>query len=454
MTLPLRLVGDDVEAVLPDGSRRPYVSLDSAASTSALPAVAEAVAAFLPWYSSVHRGAGAKSRYCTERYESARDLVLDFVGADPATHVAVFPRNTTEALNLVAFRLGLTRADVVLTTVAEHHSNLLPWRRHARVRYVDVDDDGTFPVEAVLAGLDEHPRPRVLAMTGASNVTGWLPAVARIAAAARDRGVLVVLDAAQLAPHRQVRMAELGVDVLAFSGHKLYAPFGTGALVAPRCLLAEGEPLLLGGGTVDVVGLDDVLWTDGPDREEAGSPNVVGVVALAAAVQELQRIGWRAIAAHEANVRARLDQQLASVPGLVRLGPAAGDRLPVGAFTLGDTHHALLAARLAHEHGIAVRSGCFCAHPLVTRLLRLTPDQVALHRDDAGVGEKRRLPGAVRASAGLASTLADIDALGAALRAIAATPELAAAYSQGVDGQFRALAATGAPPRCPSIVAI
>ena len=436
MTLPARLVGDDFDVRLTDGSCRPYVGLDSAASTSALPAVAEAVANFLPLYSSVHRGAGARSRYCTDRYERARELVLDFVGADPRTHLALFPRNTTEALNLAAFRLGLTPSDVVLTTVAEHHSNLLPWRRHAQVRYVDLAGDGTFPVEAVLAGLDESPRPRVLAFTGASNVTGWIPPVARIAAAARERGVLVVLDAAQLAPHRQIRMAELGVDVLAFSGHKMYAPFGAGALVAPRCLFAAGEPMLVGGGTVDVVGLDEVFWTDGPDREEAGSPNVVGVVALTAAVQELQRLGWAAIEAHEADLRARLDQQLADVPGLLRLGPVGGDRLPVATFRLGQSHHALVAARLAQEHGIGVRSGCFCAHPLVTRLLRLVPEQVALHRDDVRAGDKSRLPGAVRASASLGSTPAAIDALGAALRTIAASPEQAAAYRQDADGEF------------------
>ena len=483
--LPVRLVGDDVTMTTPDGSSRRPIGLDTAASTSALPAVAEAVAQFLPWYSSVHRGAGAKSRYSTARYEEARQVMLDFVGADPGTHLAVFPRNTTEALNIIAFRLRLTPADVVLTTLAEHHANLLPWRRHARLRYIEVDEEGTFAVESVLAGLDQSPRPKVLALTGASNVTGWIPPLKRTVAAARERGVLVVLDAAQLAPHRPIRMQELGVDVLAFSGHKLYAPFGAGALVAPRRLLAEGEPLLVGGGAVDVVGLEAVLWADGPDREEAGSPNVIGVIALTAALHELQRIGWDAITAHDQALSARLDQQLGTVPHLTRLGspratrapgtpgasgareaalPVGEDRLPVAAFTLEGTHHALVAARLASEHGIAVRSGCFCAHPLLTRLLRLTPQHVAAYQDDARTGRKDRRPGAVRASAGLGTTLEDIDALGGALRALAVTPERAADYEQDADGEFtpapgplaaRALpqprrhagSPTGAPPR-------
>ncbi|WRL61793.1 aminotransferase class V-fold PLP-dependent enzyme [Blastococcus brunescens] len=224
------------------------MDLDAAATTSASEAVVRAVQDFLPWYSSVHRGAGAKSQFSSARYEEARETLVRFVGADPATHVALFPRNTTEGLNLIAFRLGLTRDDVVVTTAIEHHANLLPWRRNARVRVVDVDRSGTFDVAAVVAALDERPTPRVLAVSGASNVTGWLPDLAALAAAARERGVLVVVDGAQLVPHRQVDMAALGIDVLAWSGHKMFAPFGAGGLVVARRLLAHGEPFLVGAG--------------------------------------------------------------------------------------------------------------------------------------------------------------------------------------------------------------
>ena len=161
-------------------------------------------------------------------------------------------------------------------------------------------------------------------MSGGSNVTGWLPDLRAIAAAARQRGVLVVVDGAQLVPHRPVDITALGIDVIAFSGHKMYAPFGAGALIAPRALLAEGEPFLVGGGAVGAVSFDDVIWADGPDRDDAGSPNVLGVVALTAAADELRTDGWSSVLAHEEHLLRALDSELASVPGLHRLGPVTG----------------------------------------------------------------------------------------------------------------------------------
>ena len=415
---PSRLVGGDLHIAVAGGAPRRYVDLDSAATTSASGTVLSTVQAFLPWYSSVHRGAGAKSQHSSARYEEAREAVVRFVGADPATHVALFPRNTTEALNLLAFRLELGRDDVVVTTAVEHHANLLPWRRHARLRVVEVGREGTFDVADVEAALDEHPTPRVLALTGASNVSGWLPDLRGIAAAARERGVLVVVDGAQLVPHRPVDMVATGIDVLAFSGHKMHAPFGAGALVVPRRLLADGEPFLVGGGTVKAVSFDEVIWAETPDRDDAGSPNVVGVVALAAAAEELSR-GWAERRDDEDALVRALDRQLATVPRLRRLGPVSGDRLPVAAFVLEGMPHTVVAARLAEEYCIGVRSGCFCAHPYLTRLFGLTDDEVRQFHEDARADRLDRLPGAVRVSCNQATALADIGALAQALRTIA-----------------------------------
>ncbi len=433
----LDVIGDRTLVPVHGGRTRPYVNLDCAASTPPSVRVAAAVEEFLPWYSSIHRGAGAKSRYSSERYEQARDTMLRFVGADPATHAVLFPRNTTEAMNLLAFRLDLDRDDVVVTTVAEHHSNLLPWRRHAQVRYVDVADDGTFTVEQVVAVLDQQPAPRVLAITGASNVTGWLPPIAAIASAARARGVLVVVDAAQLAPHRPISMTEMGIDVLALSGHKMHAPYGAGALVGPQAVFRTGEPMLVGGGAVTSVGLDEVLWAAGPDRDEAGSPNVIGVVALDAAVRELSQRGWAGTLRHERQLLDELDRQLAGVPGLVRYGPLGGaDRLPVAAFNLEGVPHALVASRLSHEFGIGVRSGCFCAHPYLERLLGLDEEQTQQYRDQVRQGQHRLLPGAVRASTGPGTPLEHLAELGHALRHIAATPERARGYDLTDSGEY------------------
>ncbi len=441
MEIPLsftagQYVGDDLWVSVLDGRPRQYVDLDTAATSSASVVVARAVQDFLPWYASVHRGAGIRSQLTSARYEEAREIITRFVGGDPATHVALFPRNTTEALNLLAFRLGLTRDDVVVTTAVEHHANLLPWQRYAQLRVVDVDRQGTFDVTAVEAALDQHPRPRVLAVSGGSNVTGWLPDLRAIAAAARQRGVLTVVDGAQLVPHRPVDISALGIDVIAFSGHKMYAPFGAGALVAPRALLAGGEPFLVGGGAVGAVSFDDVIWADGPDRDDAGSPNVIGVVALTAAADELRSDGWSSVRSHEDHLVRALDSELRSVPGLRRLGPVTGDRLPVAAFNLEGVPHGLLAARLANEYAIGTRSGCFCAHPYMGRLLGLTDAEVAQFHADVRAGNRHRLPGAVRVSANRQTYLTDIPLLGQALREIAATPEGAERYELDARGDF------------------
>src|SRR5581483_9696928 len=298
---PVRLTGDDVAVPCIDGTERRYVSLDAAASTSAFAAVATRVAEFLPRYSSVHRGAGWKSQLATAEYEEARAAALRFAGREGSDDVAILCRNTTEAINHLAYRLRFAPDDVVVTTVVEHHANLLPWARVARRRHVECDGHGRFDVDDVVARLDERPRPRLLAVTGASNVTGWLPPVEEIVAAAHERDIPVLVDAAQLAPHRPLPR---DADYLAWSGHKMYAPFGTGVLVGPRSSFTSGDPFLAGGGAVDLVDLDEVVWTDPPDREEAGSPNVVGAVALHAAIDEFDRIGWDTIVAHDRAVAA------------------------------------------------------------------------------------------------------------------------------------------------------
>ena len=413
----ISLVGSGLLVPCLDGVDRPAVELDQAASTQAHPEAAARVAEFLPWYSSVHRGAGFRSRRATAAYESARRTVLAFAGRDPdGPDVAIFCRNTTEALNHLAYRLRLSPDDVVVTTVVEHHANLLPWGRVATRRYVECSEAGTFTVQSVCDALDaDWSPPALLAVTAASNVTGWLPPIDEIIGAAHQRGVPVVVDAAQLAPHRPL---PADADFLAFSGHKLYAPYGSGALIGPRSLFETGDPFLAGGGAVDLVGLDEVVWNAPPDREEAGSPNVIGAVALQAAIEAIGGIGWEAIAEHEGALARRLTQGLGGIEGVRLLGPLGSppaqepaQTLPVAAFTVEGIHHALVAARLSAEYGIAVRHGCFCAHPYVVRLLGLSDQVVADYRDDVLRGDHLRIPGAVRASAGLGTSGQDVDSL-------------------------------------------
>jgi selenocysteine lyase/cysteine desulfurase len=412
------LIGDGQLVPCVDGSERPYIGLDGAASTGALPSVAARVNDFLPWYSSVHRGAGYKSRLSTASYEAARQAALRFAGRDGGSDVAIICRNTTEAINHLAYRLRLGPGEVVVTTVVEHHANLLPWGRVAQRRYVECAGDGTFTVEDVLEALDRAPTPRLLAVTGASNVTGWLPPIDAIIEASHRRRVPVLVDAAQLAPHRPLPAT---ADFLAWSGHKMYAPFGAGILIGPRGAFEYGDPFLAGGGAVDLVDLQEVQWTEPPEREEAGSPNVIGAVALHAAIDALGDIGWPAIIDHELPLAHRLRTGLAAIPGVRLLGPPVEEpTLGVAAFEVDGVHHALVAARLSAEWGIGVRHGCFCAHPYLMRLLGLSEAAIARYRSDVQRGDRRQIPGAVRASAGLSSSASDIDALLAAVAEIAA----------------------------------
>ena len=335
--------------------------------------------------------------------------------------VAIICRNTTEAINHLAYRLRLEPDDVVVTTVAEHHANLLPWARLCDRRFVECGADGTFGVDDVVACSTRAPRPRLLAITGATNVTGWLPPIDEIVDAAHARGVPVLVDAAQLAPHRPLPAA---ADFLAWSGHKMYAPFGAGVLIGPRATFADGDPFLAGGGAVDLVDLDEVIWTDPPEREEAGSPNVIGAVALDAAIDELTRIGWDAIVPTTSARRPRSAAASRAIPGVRLLGPLADARPCRCDVQRRRRPHALVAARLSAEFGIGVRHGCFCAHPYLMRLLDLAR-RVGAYRDDVLAGDRREIPGAVRASAGLSTTDADID------RLLAASPRSRPATAAG-----------------------
>jgi len=441
------LAGRDLQVPLASGGTRRYVNLDSAASTPAMAAVVEAVNQALPWYSSVHRGAGHASQVSTRLYEASRRAVHRFVGARPSD-VVVLVRNTTDALNQLAATLPLAAGQVVLTTAVEHHANLLPWRRRAQVVHIPPPPSPAMLLGAVRDALRAHD-VGIVAMTGASNVTGEVFPVAEVAAMAHAAGALMVVDAAQLAPHRAIDMAAAGIDCLALSGHKMYAPFGMGALVAPEQLLHDCEPPLAGGGAVDFVTLDDVLWTHLPERLEAGSPNVLGAVALGAACTELQRCGMDAVADHERDLLRHLDERLARLDRVHvhRLWHGEDvDRLGVCTFTVEGVHHALVAAYLSAEHAIGVRHGCFCAHPYITHLLGLTPKQADAVRNELRRGEHAHVPGAVRASFGIGTTREDVDALCDALTELVERGTVLDYQQDHATGDFLPLGDTRACP--------
>jgi selenocysteine lyase/cysteine desulfurase len=421
-----RLVGSNSQVPLFDGRKVRYVNLDSAASTPPLVKVKQAVEEFLPWYSSVHRGTGYKSRLSTYLYEHAREIVMHFVGAQPQKHVVVFVRNTTEALNLLAHRIVLEPGEIVLTTRQEHHSNLLPWFRLPHEQ-VEITADGCIDLADLERRLKQHAgKVRLVAFSGASNVTGVLPDIQTAARLAHAYGAMIAVDAAQLSPHRALDMngAE-PIDIVAFSGHKLYAPYGSGALVVPATLFADGEPMLVGGGTACLVTSTGISWATGADLEEAGSPNVIGVVAMAAALEELMRYGMDRVAEHERELTRYAARKLSRIPGLRLYGPSwermlkgQEDRLGVFTFNVEGQEYYKVAAILANEWGVGVRSGCFCAHLYVAHLLGISEADSTEARERMIAGLPVDLPGMVRASLGLGTTKADIDRLVEGLQAI------------------------------------
>ena len=403
-SFPLEFYGADLRVPLVSGEQVRYVNLDCAASPPCLRAAHDAVQRALPWYGSVNRGAGYASEVSTRLLASSRAAIHAFAGARRDDAV-VLTRNTTEALNLLASCLPAETAVVVFD--AEHHANLLPWRG-ARCVQLPVPRRREQIVERAREALAALPaRHRLLAVTGASNVTGELWPIEELCATARREGARVVVDAAQLAPHRAIDLAALGADWIALSAHKLYAPFGCGALIGRTDWLDAAPPWLAGGGAVRRVSRDAVEWTHGPARHEAGTPNLLGAAAFAAAGRTLETAGWDAIETHES---ALLDQLLDGLRGLREVevlslwGPSA-PRIGVVSFTVRGWEPALLSAALSAEYGIGVRDGAFCAHPLLAELVR-----------DGGA--HGRLPSALRASFGAASQPEDVSRLVAALREI------------------------------------
>ncbi len=419
-TLRERIVGIDRLVPLLDGTEVPYLNLDNAASTPAFRDVMDAVERFVPYYSSVHRGTGFKSRLSTEAYDRAHRVVGRFVGADLDTNCVIFGKNATEAINKLSYRLPLAPDAVVISTQLEHHSNDLPWREHAEVIHVRATPEGRLDEDDFDRQLQQNrDRVALVAITGASNVSGFVQPIHRLARKAHEVGVRVLVDVAQLAPHRQVDMRPDDdpehLDFLALSAHKMYAPFGTGALVGPKDLFMQSAPEYSGGGTVDVVTLDFVAWAGLPDREEAGSPNIVGAVAMAAAANALMQIGMEVVADHENGLVAYALERLGAIRGIRVYGEAdpsrSREKVGVIPFNVEGVHHALVSSILGYEGGIGVRHGCFCAHPYVVHLLGLSEDDQAHWREQAMRGDKSEMPGMVRASFGCYNTTEDVDRL-------------------------------------------
>lgn len=398
------ITGGNSIVQLENGSNVHYINFDNAATTPPFISVLEEIVNFSPSYSSVHRGTGYKSILSSQIYEEGRKKVLDFLGGDKDFHTVVFLKNTTECINKLSYRLKDTLGDkIVLCTYMEHHSNMLPWKYRYDTHYVEVDRSGRLCIEDLEYKLRIFQgKVGLVAVTGASNVTGYINPIHDIARICHKYGAKLLVDSAQLIPHSPFDMKPVGspehIDYIAFSGHKMYAPFGIGVLVAPKNTFESGFSELVGGGTVKFVTTKDVVWADIPEKEEAGTPNLMGVVALTKSIETLQIIGMKRIEEYERNLTKYALKLMNKIPNIILYDDMdIENKVSIISFNINGLDHSELATKLGKQGGIAVRNGCFCAQPYVQKLLKISDEEAEKYRMD----EELPRPGMVRISFGL-----------------------------------------------------
>lgn len=403
------VVGLDEPVEVREGVFRPIINFDNAATTPALQPVLDEVTSRLATYGSIGRGYSAKSNISTEVYSETRDKVLGFVHADPMEYTVFYVNNTTDGLNKLASALITSEDDLVLCTRMEHHANDLSWRERCNVIYAEVDDQGRIIYEDIERLLEENDVNYVV-VTAASNVTGYVTDVHRIAKMAHEHGAMIVVDGAQIVAHRAFSMKgetpEEDIDFFVFSAHKMYSPFGGGAVVGRSSVLDEHIPQFYGGGMISIVTDNSVLWGTSPETYEAGSPNYPGVVGMGRAIEILEEIGFDSITEHEQRLMKRLIDGLKQMDNVIIYGDYENisDRVGVVTFNFTDVNSYLLAGRLSQK-GAATRRGAFCAHPYVWRLMGIDEEE-ALSFDGCVDG---KTAGMVRVSFGIYNTEEEVD---------------------------------------------
>lgn len=435
------LVGEGVQVPVFGGGSRRYVNLDNAATTPPFSRVWELLAEVMPYYGSVHRGSGFKSFLSTTLFEESSRTILEFAGGDPDRDTIVFGVNTTACINHLARRLELGPDSVVVTSEAEHSSNLLPWRKLCRVVQCPSSPQGEIDLDALTRILKESS-VTLLAVTAASNVTGRIFPVGTAARLAHRFGAKVFVDASQLAGHRKINRgsceSEEHLDFVAFCAHKMYAPFGVGVLIGPAAAFASGWPDQPGGGNVRLIAGEMNVWAPLPDREQGGTPNFPGVIALAEACRILESFGFDRIAAHEAALLAHVRERSEAIETLriYRDLSEERDSISIVPFNVPNYHHALVGAYLGFERAIGVRTGLFCQYSLVRDLLGISESYRAATIAAAESGDFRSLYGLVRASCGIGTTIEDVDCLFDSLIVLLSDGP-SANYAIDLNGQFR-----------------
>ena len=401
-----------------NNGEKDLVYFDHGASTHApQPVIDKYMYVLQSAYANVHRGMHELSIKATDMFEEVHTIIADFLGVkDPESSGmhSILTYNTTSSLDL-ASHIFEERPGDVLTTVLEHHSNDLPFRNRGNVHHIQALDDGTLDMESA-SELMNQENIKLIAVTAASNVTGYMPPIEELAKLAHDHDAKILVDAAQRLAHYPLDMKPLGhpehIDFLAAAGHKFYSPFSSAFLLGNTDELDNAAPYIPGGGTVSYVTQTEVIFVKGPDRHQYGTPNIAGAIAMGESLNFLKDIGISHIAEHERKLLDKLLKGLDEIDGVQILGDIpSSKRIGVVTFNAKNIHHETVSKELNDREGIATRNGCFCAHPYVLRLMGVPKEKVMAMRDEILKGNDPDKPGAVRAAIGIYNNKAEIDKL-------------------------------------------
>ncbi|WP_297435847.1 aminotransferase class V-fold PLP-dependent enzyme [uncultured Clostridium sp.] len=403
-------VGVDTEIQKEDGSKIVPINFDNAATTPAFKLVKGNVIKYMETYGSIGRGSGLKSIETTATYEFSRNVVLDFFNVkDDGEYTVIYVKNTTEGINLLANILIDNKEEKVLATRMEHHANDLPWRNVAQMMYLETDEDGKLNYDN-LDNIIKENNIKVVTITAASNVTGYINPINKIAKIAHENGAMIVVDAAQIIAHSKIEISPIieneSIDFLVFSGHKMYSPMGTGVIIARKSLIKNKKPFLRGGGAVNIVFDNEEYWGEIPEKYEAGTPNFFGVVGIVSSIIQLKELGMENIGRYEDALKKYLFAGVRDIKNIREYGCRdCENRLSLLSINADGKDHRTVAKELSDIRGIAVRSGCFCAHSYVKRLLGLKDQDTKKYLYD----ENLERPGLVRISLGLYNSIDEID---------------------------------------------
>ena len=395
-------VGLDKKVNINGKGRIVPINFDNAATTPPFKRVVKRVLETTEYYGSIARGDGQKSQYCSDLYEECRRYILKYFNAPEEIYTAIFVGNTTDGLNKLSNILINNKEDIVITTRMEHHSNDLPWRNKCDLKYVEVTEDGRININEIEELIERYKeKVKYITITGASNVTGYINDIRKISGLIHKYGGKIIVDGAQLVPHKKIYMYKKdsleNIDFLVFSGHKIYAPFGSGAIIGLREDFNNNLPDTKGGGTVEYVIDNNQLWLNTLEKNEAGTPNLFGAVAIMEAMKEIEKIGFERI---EKNEKELLQYLINGLKELNRVklyadNDCIDDRLGILVFTIDGMKYYEVGEKLSEIKAIGVRQGGFCSHPYTRRVLGIPNNQLQEYINKNGI------PGLVRVSLGI-----------------------------------------------------